>query len=104
MVVRTEAALVFLGIILINPCQFSSAAISSAALSPLDVGAHFCKISLKFKFLEAERRVWTSILKYALFFPRTGLLWARNWTLVCHSSSCGFWSRAYCVMCLSSHS
>lgn len=23
---------------------------------------------------------------------------------MCHSSSCVFWSRAYCVMCLSSHS
>lgn len=80
MVVRTEAALVCLGIIPINPCQFSSAAISSAALSPLGVGAHCFKISLKVEFLEAEKGVWTSILKYALFFPRTGLLEARNWT------------------------
>lgn len=104
MVVVTEAALVCLGIIPINPCQFSSAAISSAALSPLGVDAHCFKRSLKVKVLEAEKRVWTSILKYAPFFPRTGLLEARDWTLVCHSSSCDFWSRAYCVMCLSSHS
>lgn len=57
MVLRPEAALVCLGIIPINPCQFSSTAISSAALSPLNVGAHCFKISLKVKFLEAEERV-----------------------------------------------
>lgn len=49
-----------------------------AALPPLGVGAHCFKVSLKVRFLEDKRRVWTNILKYALFFPRARLLEAKK--------------------------